>query len=88
MERDFSTPFYYIDYTLAQVCAFQFWVKDRENHEAAWEDYLKLCRAGGSLPFLELVKLGNLDNPFVDGTIKRVVKPLKEWLDNIDDTKF
>lgn len=84
----FSTPFYYIDYTLAQVCAFQFWVKDRENHKNAWEDYLALCKAGGSLPFLELVELGNLDNPFVDGTIKRVVKPLKEWLDNIDDTKF
>lgn len=84
----FSTPFYYIDYTLAQVCAFQFWVKDREGHKNAWEDYLNLCKAGGSLPFLELVKLGNLDNPFVDGTIKRVVKPLKEWLDNIDDTKF
>ena len=29
----FSSPFYYIDYTLAQVCAFQFWIKDRENHE-------------------------------------------------------
>lgn len=84
----FSSPFYYIDYTLAQVCAFQFWVKDRENHEEAWKDYLTLCKAGGSLPFLELVKLGNLDNPFVDGTIKRVVKPLKEWLDTINDSKF
>ena len=84
----FSSPFYYIDYTLAQVCAFQFWVKDRENHKKAWEDYINLCKAGGSIPFLELVKLGNLDNPFVDGTIKRVVKPLKEWLDTVDDSKF
>ena len=84
----FSSPFYYIDYTLAQVCAFQFWVKDRKNHTDAWKDYITLCKAGGSLPFLELVKLGNLDNPFVDGTIKRVVKPLKDWLDTIDDSKF
>lgn len=84
----FSSPFYYIDYTLAQVCAFQFWIKDRENHEKSWEDYIKLCKAGGSLPFLELVKLGNLDNPFVDGTIKRVVEPLKDWLDTVDDTNF
>ncbi len=81
----FSTPFYYIDYTLAQICAFQFWVKDRENHIEAWEDYLNLCKAGGSMSFLELVKLGNLDNPFVDGTIKKVVEPIKEWLHGIDD---
>lgn len=84
----FSTPFYYIDYTLAQVCAFQFWVKDRENHISAWEDYIALCKAGGSMSFLELVELGNLDNPFVDGTIKRVVAPIKEWLDGVDDSSF
>ena len=84
----FQTPFYYIDYTLAQVCAFQFWIKDRENHEKAWEDYMRLCKTGGSLPFLELVKLGNLENPFVDGTISKVVKPLKEYLDSVDDSKL
>ncbi len=84
----FSSPFYYIDYTLAQVCAFQFWIKDRENHELSWKDYIRLCKAGGSKPFLELVELANLQNPFVDGTIKNVVEPIKEWLDEIDDSKF
>ena len=84
----FSSPFYYIDYTLAQVCAFQFWIKTMQDREKAWDDYLRLCKAGGSLSFLKLVELANLDNPFVDGTIKRVVKPLKEWLDNIDDSSF
>jgi oligoendopeptidase F len=79
---------YYIDYTLAQVCAFQFWIKDRENHEKSWEDFIRLCKAGGSKPFLELVKLANLENPFVDGTIKKVVKPLKEYLDTIDDSRL
>ena len=73
----FQSPFYYIDYTLAQVCAFQFWIKTRKDSEEAWEDYINLCRAGGSLPFLELVKLAKLDNPFIDGTIKRVVEPLR-----------
>ncbi|MEO1629106.1 MAG: M3 family oligoendopeptidase, partial [Bacteroidota bacterium] len=33
----FSVPFYYIDYALAQICAFQFWSKSRENSEQAWE---------------------------------------------------
>lgn len=84
----FSSPFYYIDYTLAQVCAFQFWIKDRGNHNKSWDDFITLCKAGGSLPFLKLVSLADLDNPFVNGTIKRVVKPLKDWLDTIDDSKF
>ena len=30
----FSTPFYYIDYTLAQICAFQFWKKMHEDQSA------------------------------------------------------
>ena len=29
----FAMPFYYIDYTLAQICAFQFWLKDQADHE-------------------------------------------------------
>jgi len=84
----FTAPFYYIDYTLAQVCAFQFWIKMNQDREKAWEDYIRLCKAGGSKSFLELVELANLENPFLDGTIKKVVGPIKEWLDSIDDSKF
>lgn len=84
----FGNPFYYIDYTLAQVCAFQFWIKMQEDREKGWEDYLRICRAGGSKSFLEIVEFGNLKNPFVDGTIKATVKPIKEWLDSVDDSRF
>lgn len=84
----FSSPFYYIDYTLAQICAFQFWINIREDRDSAWESYIKLCKAGGSKPFLELVELAGLENPFVDGTIAKVVEPIKEWLDSVDDTKL
>ena len=84
----FSAPFYYIDYTLAQVCAFHFWIKSRQDKENAWVDYIKLCKEGGSKPFLELVKIANLQSPFVDGTLKQAVGPIKEWLDTIDDGKL
>ena len=81
----FSSPFYYIDYTLAQVCAFQFWIKSRENREKAWKDYLNLCKLGGSKPFFELMKSANLKNPFEEGTLAIVIPKIKEYLDNIDD---
>ncbi len=84
----FGSPFYYIDYTLAQVCAFQYWVKSRENKKNAWESYLKLCQAGGTQSFLNLVQLAELKNPFNDGCIKAVVKPIEEYLNSIDDSKF
>ncbi len=84
----FSTPFYYIDYTLAQVCAFQFWKKDQEDHATAWNDYVRLCKAGGSQSFLELVKLANLMSPFEEGCVQNVTDIIKNWLDSIDDSKF
>ena len=81
----FSSPFYYIDYTLAQVCAFQFWIKSRENREKAWQDYLNLCKLGGSKPFFELMKSANLKNPYEEGTLAIVIPKIKEYLDNVDD---
>ena len=81
----FSSPFYYIDYTLAQVCAFQFWIKSREDREKAWQDYLNLCKLGGSKSFFELMKSANLKNPFEEGTLASVIPKIKEYLDNVDD---
>jgi M3 family oligoendopeptidase len=84
----FQDPFYYIDYTLAQMCAFEFWGKSRTEKDNAWKDYLKLCNLGGSLPFTELVKVAGLHNPFADGTISLIMKPVSDWLDSVDDKKL
>lgn len=84
----FSTPFYYIDYTLAQICAFQFWKKANENRETAWEDYIRLCKAGGNKSFLGLVSLANLVPPFSDGCVKSVIDHIENWLNKVDDTKM
>ena len=84
----FASPFYYIDYALAQICAFQFWKKDKEDHEAAWSDYLRLCKAGGSQSFLDLVELANLKSPFEEEVIEEVVGSISDWIANIDDSKF
>lgn len=84
----FSAPFYYIDYVLAEICAFQFWKKDREDHQNAWSDYLTLCRAGGSKSFLELVTLANLHSPFEEAAVASVVGEIEGWLEAVDDKKF
>jgi M3 family oligoendopeptidase len=84
----FEAPFYYIDYTLAQVCAFQYWVMSRENQETALESYLKLCKLGGSKSFVELIESAELDNPFKKGTVKKIAEPIKAYLDQINDMKL
>ncbi|MHB1653917.1 MAG: M3 family oligoendopeptidase [Desulfitobacteriaceae bacterium] len=84
----FGRPFYYIDYTLAQICAFQFWVKANKDREHAWQDYLRLCRVGGSKSFLELVDIAGLISPFKDGCINSVIREIENWLNSIDDSKF
>ncbi|MCB9226144.1 MAG: M3 family oligoendopeptidase [Chitinophagales bacterium] len=84
----YQVPFYYIDYTLAQVCAYQFWARMQEEFDAAWKDYLSLCKAGGSKSFLGLVELAGLQSPFKEGTLKSVAEKIDGWLDNIDDSAF
>jgi len=47
---------------------------------AAWQDYYRLCCAGGSRSYLNLLKVGNLKSPFEEGTVESVIAPLKEKL--------
>ena len=84
----FGVPFYYIDYTLAQVVAFQFAVENMKNHEKTWKKYIKLCKLGGKYPFLELLEKNHLRNPFVDGNIKKVIRPLTKVLKEFDTSKM
>jgi M3 family oligoendopeptidase len=81
----YNDPFYYIDYTLAQICAFQFWKRSRENHLVAWKDYVNLCKLGGSISFLKLVEAAHLISPFEDGCVESVVGEIENWLISVDD---
>lgn len=84
----FGSPFYYIDYTLAQVCAFQFLVEMTKNKEKAWKKYVRLCKLGGRYPFVSLLEKAHLRNPFEDGNIHKVMLPLKRILKSFDLTKI
>ena len=84
----FQSPFYYIDYTLAQVCALQFYGRVLDNDEKAWEDYVKICGLGGTKSFVEQVKIANLKVPFEDGCLHDIAKKMENELDKIDDTKL
>ena len=84
----FGMPFYYIDYVLAQVCAFQFWKRNKEAPSEAWKDYITLCKAGGSKSFLDLVQLAQLRSPLETGCIAEVITEIENYLDGLDDSEF
>ena len=84
----FGTPFYYIDYTLAQVVAFQFLAEDLKDHQKAWKKYVKLCKLGGKMPFTGLLEKVHLRNPFEEGNVKKNITPLLKVLKGFDESKF
>jgi M3 family oligoendopeptidase len=76
----FNSPFYYIDYTLAQCCAMQFWSRARRDPKGAFDAYVGLCDLGGSAPFQELVHAAGLISPFAEGALADVVREAEAFL--------
>ena len=74
----YSFPLYYIDYVIAQLCAFEFKNKMQENYEEAWKSYLQLCRLSASDYFENLLRKAGLRSPFEDGCIQEIVDKLKK----------
>ena len=76
----FLDPFYYIEYALAQTCAFQFYDRMKRDRAKAWEDYCRLCRAGGTQGYFQLLKLADLRSPFEPGSVEQSVAGVLEEL--------
>lgn len=81
----FQSPFYYIDYTLAQVVAQQFFIRMDQNDPTYWEDYKTILKLGGTKSFTQLVEAAHLQVPFEDGCIERIMTYLSGVLDSVDD---
>ncbi len=83
----FQSPFYYIDYVLASVCAMQYKVQMDEDFEQAWGNYLKLCRLSARDFYVNVIKESGLDSPFEDGCIKALVGKLEKKVEIDDEQK-
>jgi oligoendopeptidase F len=76
----FSSPFYYIDYALAEVGALQLWSLARHDHDRAMESYLEICRLGGTRSLLGIFQAAGLRSPFEPGVLQPIVAELEEAL--------
>ncbi len=82
----YTSPFYYIDYCLAQTMSLQFWAMIQDDPKAAFETYMRYTRPAGSLTFLELIGQAGLVSPFGDAALSAVCEKARVWLENYDLT--
>ena len=82
----YQSPFYYIDYCLAQTVSLQFWAMLQKDPKDAWAHYMAYTKQGGSRTFTELLKNAGLDSPFEERCLRGVCETAKAWLDAYDLT--
>ncbi len=82
----YESPFYYIDYCLAQTISLQFWARIQQDQADAWKHYMTYTCLGGSKVFTELLKDAELDSPFEDVCLKTVCEAANKWLADYDLT--
>ncbi len=82
----YSSPFYYIDYCLAQTIALQFWARIQDDEKDAWEHYMAYTKQGGSHTFTDLLKNADLDSPFDEKCLRSVCEKAHAWLADYDLT--
>ncbi len=76
----YGSPFYYIDYCLAQTVALEFWALIQEDLESAWKKYIAYTEQGGSTVFTKLLENAGLESPFDEATLKGVCEKANDWL--------
>ncbi|MBQ5487277.1 MAG: M3 family oligoendopeptidase [Clostridia bacterium] len=82
----YSSPFYYIDYCLAQTVSLEFWAMIQADMKNAWQHYMAYTVQGGSRTFTELLKNAGLTTPFDESCLRGVCEAASKWLENFDLT--
>ena len=84
----YESPFYYIDYCLAQSVALQLWALMQQDREKAWARYYDLVKLAGTRTYRELVISAGLDDPFEPEGLRAACEAAVKWLDGCDMTKI
>ena len=80
----YSSPFYYIDYCLAQTVALQFWNLIQKDQKGAWQHYMAYTKQGGSVVFTKLLKNAGLESPFQESCLRGICDTAAKYLSDYD----
>lgn len=76
----YETPFYYIDYCLAQTAALQFLLESQRDYADAFARYVGMISQGGEKTFADLLQEAGLRSPFEDGVLGQIAKKTEKLL--------
>ena len=80
----YETPFYYIDYCLAQTAALQFLMESRKDYKDAFARYVRFLSQGGEKVFTQLLEEAGLRSPFAQGALEEVAKASEALLRQLE----
>lgn len=79
----YESPFYYIDYCLAQTAALNFLLASLEDYDGAFARYLRLSRQGGEKVWTDLLEEAGFPSPFTPGALKDLSARVETVLEKI-----
>lgn len=79
----YESPFYYIDYVLAQTAAFNFLLDSQTDYNDAFARYLHLLKQGGEQVWTDLLAEAKIPNPFEPGALHALAQGVETLLEKI-----
>ena len=79
----YESPFYYIDYCLAQTAAFHFLLASLRDYDDAFARYLRLSKQGGEKVWTDLLEEAGFPSPFTPGSLKDLAEQVEALLEKI-----
>ena len=80
-----STPFYYIEYRIAQLGALQLWANSLTDSKAALAAYKRALALGGSRPLPELFAAAGIRFDFGMETLQPVMELIRRGLEALPE---
>ena len=59
----------------------QFFLASLQDHEDAWQRYLKLTRLGGTASYAQLAEAAGMKVPFTSGSLTDLAKGVEAWIE-------
>ena len=81
----FTSPFYYIEYGIAQLGALQVWLKAKKDAAKAVGKYRQALALGRSRPLPELFRAAGIKFDFSARTVKPLVNALRRELRTLEE---
>ena len=79
----YESPFYYIDYCLAQTAAFHFLLASLADYDDAFARYIRLSKQGGEKVWTDLLAEAGFPSPFTPGSLSELAERVEALLEKI-----